>query len=245
MMNCFDRTDCSIRLLDRFGFTAACCEPRLGSGGQRLLALLALRQHGMDRRLIARELYPDVASQRAARILRTALWRLQRCCPAVVKVTPAEVRLAPEVTIDLHAAVHTAELLLDPSVRMSASDLGAAIRARLTVDLLPDWPDEWLVLERERFRLLRLDALEALCGRLTAIGWYGAAIDAGLAAVAADPLRESAHCLLIKAHLAEGNLCEARRQVQRCHRLMRGELGLDPSADLLELLPGARIASDS
>jgi DNA-binding SARP family transcriptional activator len=239
MANCLDRAACSLRLLDRFEFIAACCEPRLGFAGQRLLALLALRQQGLDRRLVVRELYPEIPPQRAARSLRTTLWRIQRCCPAMVKVTPAEIRLAPEVTIDLHAAVHTAELLLDQSVRMSTSELGAAIHARLTVDLLPDWPDDWLVLERERFRMLRLDALEALCGRLTAIGWYGAAIDAGLAALAADPLRESAHCMLIKAHLAEGNLCEARRQAQQCQQLMRGELGLDPALDLLALLRGA------
>ena len=42
-------------------------------------------------------------------------------------------------------------------------------------------------MERERFHQLRLHALEALCDRLTTAGRYGEAIDAGLAAVTAEP----------------------------------------------------------
>ena len=38
-------------------------------------------------------------------------------------------------------------------------------------------------------------------------------IEAALQAIAGDPLRESAHRCLIRAHLAEGNVSEARRQV--------------------------------
>ena len=48
--------------------------------------------------------------------------------------------------------------------------------------------------------------------RLTAARRFGPALEAALAAVAGEPLRESAHRVLIKAHLAEGNVSEAIRQ---------------------------------
>jgi DNA-binding SARP family transcriptional activator len=99
-----------------------------------------------------------------------------------------------------------------------------------------------VLLERERFHQLRLHALEALCDRLTTAGRYGEAIDAGLAAVTAEPLRESAHRVLIKAHLAEGNQGEADRQYQLCRRLLRDELGVDPSNALRALLSRDRRA---
>jgi DNA-binding SARP family transcriptional activator len=241
MMDLLSWATCSVRLLNRFGFCVADHEPRLGAGSQRLLALLALHENGLDRRLLARDLYPEVEPQRAAQSLRTALWRLQRCCPAVVQVSPTSIRLAPEVAVDLRAAIHCAKRLVDPSVQLTADELRAAT-GEFGADMLPDWHDDWLVLERERFRLLRLEALEALCERLTGMGWYGAAIDAGLAAVAADPLRESAHRLVVRAHLAEGNLFEARRQVRQCQQLMRRELGLDPAAELLDVLRDTRLA---
>jgi DNA-binding SARP family transcriptional activator len=84
-----------------------------------------------------------------------------------------------------------------------------------------------------------------MCARLTSTGRFGEAIDAGLAAVHGEPLRESAHYILIKAHLAAGNRCEAARQYERCRRLLLDELGLEPAPALrrlLSVLPPARDA---
>jgi len=111
------------------------------------------------------------------------------------------------------------------------------MRSYLTVDLLPDWYDDWVLVERERYNQLRLHAIEALCHHLTAAGHHAEAIDAGLAAVRAEPLRESAHQVLIRAHLAEGNRWEAVRQYERCRRLLLDELGVEPSRALQALLP--------
>jgi DNA-binding SARP family transcriptional activator len=84
--------------------------------------------------------------------------------------------------------------------------------------------------ERERFRQLRLHALESLCESLAAAGEYGAAVDAGMACIAAEPLRESAHRALIGVHIAAGNRNEALREYRLYCALMRNELGLRPSA---------------
>jgi DNA-binding SARP family transcriptional activator len=50
-----------------------------------------------------------------------------------------------------------------------------------------------------------------------------------MAAVAADPLRESAHRRLALVHMDEGNFAEALRQYDVYRRLLRTELGLPPS----------------
>src|SRR6266571_3495035 len=54
----------------------------------------------------------------------------------------------------------------------------------LSIDLLPYWYEDWVLVERERFRQLRLHALEALCEQLTALGRFDHAVEAGIAAVA-------------------------------------------------------------
>jgi len=94
-----------------------------------------------------------------------------------------------------------------------------------------------VIVERDRYHQLRLYALEAMCKRLTSSGRYGEAVDAGLAAVRAEPLRESAHEVLIRAHLAVGNRCEAASQYARIRHLLKSELGLEPSKALRQLLP--------
>ena len=109
-------------------------------------------------------------------------------------------------------------------------------------ELLPEWFDDWIVVERERLRQVRLHGLEALCDRLSAAGHHSQAVQVGIAAVADEPLRESAQRTLIQAHLAEGNVSEAVRQFQVYRRLLREELGVGPSAALEGLVPPVRIA---
>ncbi|MGW0994230.1 bacterial transcriptional activator domain-containing protein [Streptomyces sp. NPDC002523] len=51
-----------------------------------------------------------------------------------------------------------------------------------------------------------------------------------------DVLRESAHRALLRAHLAEGNLAEARRAYRACEEIFERELGVIPSPATTALL---------
>ena len=97
-------------------------------------------------------------------------------------------------------------------------------------------PEEWVRLEQERFRQLRLHALEALSGCLAEAGDFGAAVQAALAAVSGEPLRESAHRRVIEVHLAEGNPGEAVRQYRLYEAIAADELGIQPSPRIRALL---------
>ena len=56
-----------------------------------------------------------------------------------------------------------------------------------------------------------------------------------------EPLRETAHGALIRAHLAQGNRAEAARQLQRLAQLLDKELaGEKPSAMVTDMLPTSR-----
>jgi DNA-binding SARP family transcriptional activator len=206
------------------------------SGSRRLLAFLALHDRLLTRIYVAGVLWPEVPTDRANANLRAGLWRLPAPCRPMVDQLAQCLRLTADVSIDFHAAVAAAQRLLDRSQACHEADLSRAARLQLSEELLPDWyDDDWVLPVRERFHQLRLHALEVLCERLTAAGRYGEAIDAGLAAVSAEPLRESAHRTLIMAHLAEDNQVEAGRQYELCRHLLQEELGVQPSARLLEL----------
>jgi DNA-binding SARP family transcriptional activator len=104
-------------------------------------------------------------------------------------------------------------------------------------ELLPGWEDEWLSIDRERLRQLRLHVLEAVAERLARAGCFGLALEAGLAALGADGLRESAHRTLIRIHLAEGNVAEARRAFEHCRDVLIRDVGVEPSAATCDLIP--------
>jgi DNA-binding SARP family transcriptional activator len=75
-----------------------------------------------------------------------------------------------------------------------------------------------------------------MCDQHQAAGHLDAALAAGLAAVACDPLRESAHRRLAMIHMSEGNLAEVLRQYHVYRELVRSELGLPPSSQFRRLV---------
>jgi DNA-binding SARP family transcriptional activator len=207
---------------------------------QRLLAFLALHNRPLQRTFVAGNLWLDSGEERASGNLRTALWRLRHVDERLIQASRNHLALSAEVTVDLHAALARARDVL----RRGGLSPGDDDAIRLAGDLLPDWYDDWVLIERERFRQLRLHALEALSAEFLAAGAHGRALEAGLACVAADPLRESAHRALIRVHLSEGNVAEAVRQYQLYRRLLDRELGLRPSPDLERMMEHVRAGED-
>jgi len=203
---------------------------------ERLLAFVALHDRPLLRPYIAGALWPDATESRAAGNLRCAVWRLARCGARPVVATGGHLGFSPHVSFDVRLGTELARRLRD-TAPLSDTELGAD---HLCFDLLPDWYEEWVILEREAFRQLRVHALESLCERFVEAGTFDLAVQAGLAAVAADPLRESAHRALMGAYLAEGNAGPALRQFQTFARLLHDELGMEPSASMQTVAEGLR-----
>jgi DNA-binding SARP family transcriptional activator len=200
-------------------------------GSQRLVAFLALHRRPVQRLYVAGSLWLDCGEERANANLRTALWRLRRLGFSLVESTRNQLSLAQSVSVDLHESERHARQVL----RRDESSLQTHDSLLFEGDLLSDWYDDWVMLERERYRQIRLLALEILCEELAAAGSYALAVEAGLACVAAEPLRESAHRVLIDVHRERGNLGEAARQYKLYRRLVGDQLGLEPSPELRRL----------
>lgn len=223
----------SLSLLNAFELRCDGACVNLPLSAQRLLAFVALHEHPLQRVYVAGTLWIEASDERAGASLRSSLWRLNRPGHLLVEATGTHLSLAPDVDVDLHRAFALARRLLDGSADPGDLDVG---EAALSGELLPDWYDDWLLFERERFRQVSLHALEALAERLVRAGDVARALEAALSAVRVEPLRESAHRVLISVHLAEGNRGEALRQYELCRRLLRERLGVEPSERLDELL---------
>lgn len=215
-------------VLGGFQLTVAGRPAPLPLQSRRVLALLAVRRSVQTRSALAGTLWEDVPERRAQANLRNAVWRIRMASEKVVRSTRHTIRLDEGVGLDLQEAQRWARTLLSGT----ASGRDACSIDVLDQDLLPAWDEEWLVIERERHRQLRLHALEALSASFGRSGRHPEAITAALAAVRAEPLRESAQRALIVAHLGEGNVIEAVRQLDAYRHLLDGELGIAPSRGL-------------
>ena len=229
-----------VTVLGQFRLLRGLSVVRVPRGSQRLLAFLALHGRIVERAALAGALWPEVSGPHAYSSLRAALARLQGTARMAVAASQLELGLAEGVIVDLHQAKALARRLLDPAVPPTSGDLGTSTVMVLSADLLPDWYDDWVLVEAEDWRQLRLHALEALAGHLTAARRWGEAAAAARAAVRGEPLRETSHAALIRVFLAEGNVSEAVREFTSYQALLHDELGLEPTPRLCRLIQDAR-----
>jgi DNA-binding SARP family transcriptional activator len=132
------------------------------------------------------------------------------------------IALEADVTVDVHELSAVAAQVFDGTMD------GLALTRDLNQELLPEWSDDWVTVERERLRQLELHVLEA------GIVWFlaehrdGDAVDLAHRAIQLEPLRESSHRALIQCHLTHGNRSEALAQFRRLEHMLQDELGLAP-----------------
>lgn len=201
--------------------------------GERVLTYLALAHRPVARIRLAGALWPESTDQSASKSLRTALWRLRQVHPELVEIAGERVSLDRDVAVDLAQLSAIAERLL------STPDGAALDQVQLLIDhveLLPDWDEDWVAASRERYRLTRSAALESAACALLDRGQADKALIVALAVVDAEPLRESARRIVMRAHLAQGNTVDAIREHDRFRRLLRTEFGLEPSRQMTEML---------
>ncbi|WP_336026749.1 AfsR/SARP family transcriptional regulator [Geodermatophilus sp. FMUSA9-8] len=204
---------------------------------QRLVAHLALSRCP-HRDAVAGALWPDVPEEHAHGSLRSALWRLRRLAPGMVETPGDSLRLGADVRVDVRELETWASRVLD--LRVRGGDVVVPEEA-LRGELLPGWHEDWVALERERVRQLRVHALEAVADELIRIGRPGAAAEAARAAARGHPLRESAHRVLVRAHLAAGEVAEARRAYESFREALADTLGIAPTPSMTALLTDPRL----
>jgi DNA-binding SARP family transcriptional activator len=213
-----DSSQLHLQLINGFELSRGVTRVRVPVPAQRLLAYLGLQSRPVSRRAVAAALWDGSSDQQAAARLRSTLWRL----PA-----PGDVAL---VVIDAGRLALAASVEVDVDVARDQGRVDELAIDALGGDVLTGWPDEWVLVERERFRQLRLHRLEELSALARERGDLHVAVQAALTAVAVDPLRESAHRQVMLAHLAEDNPSEALRQYGIARAVLRDELGIAPSS---------------
>ena len=208
-------------------------------GSKRVLVFMALHGGRVERRFLAGTLWPDGDDNRASGNLRSSMWRLRCAGIDILESDKTVVWLRSGTQIDIRSLSEWAGRVIDGTA--TESDLQILGWDREATDLLPGWYDDWVIFERERMRQRLLHALQSLSARLTTLGRYAEAVEAALNAVDIEPLRESAHRVLIEAHLAEGNVGEARKAFREYASRVRAELGVSPSTAMCALLGEDRL----
>jgi DNA-binding SARP family transcriptional activator len=229
-------TDIALTLIRDFELRAADRIVEMSPSSQRLVSFVALHDRPVRRSRVSGTLWQDVTDDRANARLRSALWRLPSAGgEAVLQASATHLWLNPLIEVDFRDTIARAQAVLSAGGDTAAIDIARELSS-FGDDLLPSWCDDWVIMERERFHHLRLNALDELGAQLATAGRYADALQLGLAAVHAEPLRETAHRLLTDVHLRQGNVAAAIVQFRSYERMLAVELGARPSSAMRALM---------
>jgi hypothetical protein len=207
-----------ITVLGAFTLSVDGAPVALSVDARRLVAYLAVHPRPQARAALADDLWPGVTS--AERLLADAMAAVD--VPGLVDGVgdnDAPLALAEGVEVDLAGAMRLIRAL--PGLA-AATPVDTTL---LTADILPGWTAAWIEIERERFRQLRLHAIEERSQRLITAGRFDDAVAMARVAVRTAPSRESARRALIEAFVAQGDLAAAVAEYDQYQELLRSSLG--------------------
>ena len=210
-----------------------------GAKVQALLAYLALESdRAHSRSVIAGLLWPELLEADALRNLTQALVRLRRALSSDDKLVRAT-RQA------LHWRAERAEVDVAQFEQLAQSSDPAALeraaqlyQGELLAGLnLPDCEafEEWLLFSRERLREQALSVLQTLSEHYLTAGQTTDAAAMASRQLALDPLRETAHRQLMRAHAADRDRAGALAAYDRCVAILDDALGVPPDDETVQL----------
>ena len=91
--------------------------------------------------------------------------------------------------------------------------------------------DEWAEEQRSYYREQYLRLLEILAQSAQKAEEWSRSLSIAQRILREDPFREDVHCVMMRAHAAQGNRVAVREQYETLRKLLRKELGVEPSAE--------------
>jgi TolB-like protein/Tfp pilus assembly protein PilF len=215
-----------------------------GQKDRALLAILALSpgaSHSRDK--LASLLWSDRGDQQARDSLKHALTRLRQslrsATPPPIVADRQSVRLdAAAVTIDVAAF----ERLLGDGTPEALEQAAALYRGDLLdgIGLRDPAFEDWLLVERQRFRHHAEEALTALLAQSLAAGARDRAATAARRLLSLDPLREAAGRALMQSHAERGETAQALKVYETLRDRLHRELGVKPEPETVRLYESIR-----
>ncbi|MGF1596236.1 MAG: AAA family ATPase [Acidimicrobiales bacterium] len=215
-----------------------------------LLAYLILnRDRAVTRDLLAGRFWSDQADDKARRRLNDALWQIRAAGRKVgldlLESTSSSVRFAADIRVDVDVERFTERL--DELERRIQADRRpvrlhelAQVVDLYTGDLLAGYYEEWIGGPREAARDRYLASVKQLVRLTSADNDFDRALRYAKGLATAEPLAEEWHREVMRLSALGGQPSAAERQFEECRKIFEQELGVEPSAETVELLERIR-----
>lgn len=246
----------SVRLLG--GFSVRFGDHVLQSLPPQAVSLLSYlivhRDRPQTRDLLAGRFWSELPEDRARKRLSNSLWQIKHACaesgmPDLLITTPGSIQVTGQYPVSVDAEDFENQLtdfereLRSRQVRGVLADRLANLVSGYPGDFLSGHYHDWIEPERNRIRDRYQGALVELIQLYKSRSQYDVALRFAGTLVEQEPLREDLHREVMRLHALLGQPLAAERQFETCCTMLDAELGLEPSAETVELIE--RIRSDA
>jgi DNA-binding SARP family transcriptional activator len=218
--------EATIRLLGRpsIAYDGVPARAPRGRKSWALLAYVLLAERPPTRKRLAEMLFAEAEDPLGA--LRWTLAELRRALGVreALSGDPVMSSLDGVIRVDVLQVLSAT----DPARLL---DVDGELLEGVELDHCPDF-ESWLMVERHRVASAVESRLREAAVGLVAAGRAEDAIPFASRAVAANPLEQGNHELLVRSLAVSGNRPAAMRQVAVCEDMLRRELGIEASASL-------------
>ena len=214
---------------------------------ESLLAYLALHPETHAREKLAAIFWGESSDLQARTSLRTALAALHKNLgPETILADRETMQINPGAFCRIDA-LEFFRLLNPESAESHQAEIGnlESAVALYQGDLLPDFYDDWILAERERYCAMYCDALLSLTQKMRARSEYQRAMEYAQRILRMDPVNERAHQHLMFCYLAMGKRLEALKQYDECKQILMEELDAEPSRATVALYESIQRADDA
>lgn len=189
----------------------------------------------------------DTITSTSRKRLRNALWRLRKMFESVGLCTDDYLLVADETISFINSSnywldIEVFENGVDACKDLSGRDLTVEQATKLESavelyigDLLESIYEDWLLYDRERYRLAYLNALNKLMVYHGFSGNYERGLAYGEEILARDSTREKVHRQMMWLYSLADNRNAALAQYKRCRQILREELGVRPMLETQNL----------
>lgn len=215
---------------------------RMSHSAKALFGYLVLQRHrSLSRDVLADIFWGESGESKARSCLSTALWRLRSVLEpdGVARGTYLVTTHSDEVSFNLDSdywldveafenAMNGSALSSDGSLIYNLFNETESAILLYGSDLMEGFYDDWVLIQREKFRSYYLTGLLRLMRFSEQHGDLEQGISYAQKILEAEPLREDVHRDLMRFYLADGQRGLAARQYKVCAELLESELGVPP-----------------
>lgn len=245
-----------VRLLG--GFSVTFGEHALQSLPPQAVSLLSYlivnRDRPQTRNLLAGRFWPDLPDEKAKKRLSNTLWQIKRATeedgiPGLLDNSSTAIQISDGFPISVDSEEFEYQLtefereIRTRQVRGVLADRLAEVISEYPGEFLSGHYHDWIDPVRDRINDRYNGALVQLVQLYKSRSQYDVALRFASTLVKQEPLREDLHREVMRLHALLGQTLSAERQFTLCTRVLKEDLGVEPSPETVELIE--RIRTDA